>query len=127
MEGGEVGSGGFEVGIGGATPQLPPTLLHSFSVEEQLGGEATFVHLLFVQMLHGSAIAAFWLKSCCCWVSTNPAPTPPTRSRIPKIVAIILPPPNFFFGDPEITGGKLGGAVSVGAADPFEPPAGGTS
>jgi hypothetical protein len=63
--------------------------------------------------------AAFWLKICCCWVKTTPAPTPPTKSTSPKIVAIIFPPPNFFFGV-AITGGK-----SEGAAEPDELSAGG--
>lgn len=50
---------------------------------------------------------------------TTPAPTPPTKSTSPKIVAIIFPPPNFFFGV-AITGGKsegvVGKVVDVGVA-----------
>lgn len=35
-----------------------------------------------------------------------PAPIPPTKRKSPRMVAIILPPPNFF----------LGGVVSVGTS-----------
>lgn len=38
-----------------------------------------------------------------------PAPTPPTSTNIPKIVAINFPPPNFFFGLEDTIGGKSGG------------------
>jgi len=51
-----------------------------------------------VSAIPQSQASAFSRTSCLCWVRIIPAPTPPTRRRIPKIVAIILPPPNFFLG-----------------------------
>jgi hypothetical protein len=52
--------------------------------------------------------AALCWSNCCCCVKIIPAPTPPTKRKSPSIVAIILPPANFFFGfgiTEEISGG----------------------
>ena len=63
---------------------------------------------------------AFCWKSCFWPTKTTPAPTAPTKSKIPKIVAMILP--LFFFGEEESTiiGGMfrtsllgVGGGVGV--------------
>jgi len=48
--------------------------------------------------------------TCCCLVNRTPAPTPPTKITSPKIVAIIFPDPNFFFGL-EVTEEMSGGAA----------------
>lgn len=45
-----------------------------------------------------------------------PAPSPPIRTRMPKIVAITLFPPNFFLG---VEGGVIEESISnAGAAEP---------
>jgi len=92
-------------------------VLHSLSDGVQLTPEAIVTHFLPSQTLHGSASLAFCLKSCFWPTKTTPAPTAPTKSKIPKIVAMIFP--LFFFGifGSAIIGGisKFSGAVS-GAA-----------
>jgi len=50
---------------------------------------------------------AFCWKICFCCVKNIPAPRPPISTKIPSIVAIIFPVPNFFFGD-EVISEKLG-------------------
>ena len=44
----------------------------------------------------------------------TPAPTAPTKRKIPKIGAITLPPPNFFLGKDAIVVGAGGGGVNEG-------------
>ena len=99
-------------------PQAAPTVLHSFSEVVQVlpGVNPWSAHLLFVaHTLHGSAIAAFSLISCCCLTRINPAPRPPTKTKSPRMVAMTLFPPNFFLGWLGVT---TGGISKFGAAEP---------
>jgi len=92
-------------------------VLHSLSDGVQLTPEAIVTHFLPSQTLHGSASLAFCSKSCFWPTKTTPAPTAPTKSKIPKIVAIILPLFFFCIFGSAIIGGisKFSGAVA-GAA-----------
>jgi hypothetical protein len=61
----------------------------------------------------GHCPAAFSRMSCFWPTKTTPAPTAPIKSKIPKIVAIILP--LFFFGEEESTIiGGMSGTSSLG-------------
>jgi hypothetical protein len=54
--------------------------------------------------------------SNCFWPTNNiPAPIPPTSTTNPNMVAIIFPPPNFFFGL------ETTEETSGGAAEPVSP------
>ena len=59
--------------------------------------------------------AALSLISCCCLSRITPAPSPPTRTKSPKMVAMTLLPPNFFLG---WLGVITGGISKLGAAEP---------
>ena len=88
--------------------------LHLFKSGEQGGVWLTHAPLA-EQTLQALSVAAFSLMSCCWRTKIVPAPSPPTRTRSPRMVAITFFPPNFL-GFP--TGVTTGGMSKEGAADP---------
>lgn len=68
--------------------------------------------LVSVPQSTGFTMLAFCSKICFCPVRITPALTAPTKRKIPRMVAITLPPPNFFLGKDAIIVGTGGSGVN---------------